>query len=314
MDGSSGLATAATVPPFLLFLFLIRHFAKKEEAEDNDKEDDPKFPELNKNKTKVTPKPAAEKNLEQPPMTKKKEVADEKEEALFEKNKRLRATLIIQLWVRKLQLKNKNISDAVKIENVQKKIILKRAAIELHWATTRGTDTFTKVATEELEGYIQGDIDEKIEGLSAEATGDTTGGEITVENEETKAYKSAKDALKIDIKPRGVAQKIRILIGYVQITAALVTSFDIPWPPTFLSLIKGLTVVNFNFMDFLAPISQCDLHTPFLKQAAFHMAILPLCATCILGAAIVAALFQKIHVVRQRAFGLMITLIFLLCE
>ena len=32
-DGTTGLATAATIPPFLLFFFLVYHFGKKEEKE-----------------------------------------------------------------------------------------------------------------------------------------------------------------------------------------------------------------------------------------------------------------------------------------
>ena len=142
-------------------------------------------------------------------------------------------------------------------------------------------------------------------------TGDHEGqGEITIENEDTDAVKVLKESLRD--KPKGVTQKFRILIGYLQITSALATSFDIPWPPVFLGLLDGLTIINFNFMDFISPISQCDLHTPFLKQAAFHMAILPLCILVILPATIVAAMCQKVHVVRERAFGLVVTLIFFL--
>ena len=55
-----------------------------------------------------------------------------------------------------------------------------------------------------------------------------------------------------------------------------------------LHFLSSLTFINFNFMDFFAPLSPCLLYTPFLKQAAFHMAILPLAGLIIVLAALAA--------------------------
>ena len=111
---------------------------------------------------------------------------------------------------------------------------------------------------------------------------------------------------------RTLGHRLRILIGYAQITSALVFSFDIPWPPLTLGFLKSLTFINFNFMDFFAPIDPCLLHTPFLKQAVFHMAIPPLCAVVIVSASLVATLRNKAKDVWPKAKATLVTIIFLL--
>merc|ERR1711865_522538 len=111
---------------------------------------------------------------------------------------------------------------------------------------------------------------------------------------------------------RTLGHRLRILIGYAQIASALVFSFDIPWPPMTLKFLKSLTFINFNFMDFFAPIDPCLLHTPFLKQAAFHMAILPLCVFVILSASFVAMLRIKSKDVWPKAKSTLVTIVFLL--
>jgi hypothetical protein len=54
------------------------------------------------------------------------------------------------------------------------------------------------------------------------------------------------------------------------------------------------------------------LYTPFLKQAAFHMSLLPLCILMIAFAAIVARCFQQQRVVKERAGSMLVTIVFLL--
>jgi len=65
-------------------------------------------------------------------------------------------------------------------------------------------------------------------------------------------------------------------------------------------------------MDFFAPIDPCLLHTPFLAQAAFHMAILPLCVVVTVSAAAVALLRKKATVVWPKAKSTLVTIVFLL--
>jgi uncharacterized membrane protein len=110
----------------------------------------------------------------------------------------------------------------------------------------------------------------------------------------------------------GLANKMRILIGYLQITSALLSSFDIPWPPMTMQLLQSLTFVNFNFMEFFLPLDPCVLHTSFLSQAAFHMAILPICALVVVVAAVCATCCGQRKVVVQRAKTAMVTIVFLL--
>jgi hypothetical protein len=73
-----------------------------------------------------------------------------------------------------------------------------------------------------------------------------------------------------------------------------------------------LTFVNFNFMEFFLPLDPCVLHTSFLSQAAFHMAILPICALVVVVAAACATFCGHRKVVVQRAKTAMVTIVFLL--
>ena len=43
----------------------------------------------------------------------------------------------------------------------------------------------------------------------------------------------------------------RILVGFMQIMNGLVSGFDIPWPPMFLSIIGSLSLINFDFVRLL---------------------------------------------------------------
>jgi len=159
-----------------------------------------------------------------------------------------------------------------------------------------------------IQDGIQGEIDGAVEDETAAATGDTAGDEVEADTGNIDVVNLPGMNLKIG----SIGNKFRILIGWLQITAALVISFDVPWPPVTLNLFKGLTFINFNFMDFFAPLDPCTLYTPFLKQAAFHMSILPLCILMVLPAAILAMSCQKVRVVKERAGSMLVTIVFLL--
>ena len=175
------------------------------------------------------------------------------------------------------------------------------------------------VHNSEIMDFIQEEGQEEMEGV-AESAGGAGEDEIEVEYDGVtdKLHNLAdkihvKDFAKFMLKTgKSLGHKLRILIGWLQITCSLVTSFDVPWPPVALDLFKGLTFINFNFMDFFEPLDACSLHTPFLKQAAFHMAILPLCLLVITGAAVLAMMFNKAQIVIERAGSVLVTLVFLL--
>ena len=117
--------------------------------------------------------------------------------------------------------------------------------------------SLSDTAKEWVEGEVHGNIDDKLAGLTEDNAGDI------VENVGA---------------PESLFTRLRILIGYTQICAALNLAFEIPWPPAFVEFIKGLTFINLNFLDVLAPLNPCALTTSFLTTGAVHMAILPICA------------------------------------
>ena len=176
------------------------------------------------------------------------------------------------------------------------------------------------MVTEVVVGEVQGEVDGRVEEVTANATGDTAGGDIEADTGKVSDLSTVGLGGLSSLRKgatqrfRTLGHRLRILIGYAQITSALVFSFDIPWPPMTLKFLKSLTFINFNFMDFFAPIDPCLLHTPFLKQAAFHMAILPLCAVMIVSASVVAMLRNKVvaKVVWPKAKSTLVTIVFLL--
>ena len=131
--------------------------------------------------------------------------------------------------------------------------------------------SLTDTAKEWVEGEVQGNIDDKVVDLTGDNAGDI------VENVGA---------------PESLFTRLRILIGYTQICAALNLAFEIPWPPAFVEFIKGLTFINLSFLDVLAPLNPCALTTSFLTTGAVHMAILPI-------SAIFVYLAQKIAIVMR---------------
>jgi len=79
-----------------------------------------------------------------------------------------------------------------------------------------------------------------------------------------------------------------------------------------LHFLRSLTFINFNFMDVFAPLSPCLLYTPFSKQAAFHMAILPLAGLIIVLAALAAKGCNKGVDVWPRVKAAFVSVVFLL--
>merc|ERR1712166_1585060 len=185
-----------------------------------------------------------------------------------------------------------------------------KAEVALALAQTLRGGGLVPDVLEGIQEGIQGEIDGAIEGETAAATGDTAGDEVEADTGNIDVVNLP--GMNLKMGAGSIGNKFRILIGWLQITAALVISFDIPWPPVTLNLFKGLTFINFNFMDFFAPLEPCTLYTPFLKQAAFHMSILPLCILMVLPAAILAMSCQKARVVKERAGSMLVTIIFLL--
>ena len=198
----------------------------------------------------------------------------------------------------------------------QRKDHLNAMRLETALALHRGKEATAHVREDmfnAVEEVAQGEAEGAAEGEVATATGDTTGGEIEADTGDVQALHHFLPPMKMTSLSSSLGHKIRILIGYLQITSSLVTSFDVPWPPITLNLFQSLTFINFNFMDFFAPLDPCALYTPFLKQAAFHMAILPLCLCFIVPAALLAmCCCNKAKAVMEKAGHVTVTFIFLL--
>ena len=173
--------------------------------------------------------------------------------------------------------------------------------------------TITKSLKDGAEEQSRAMVEDEITGTVASASGDTTDGEIGADTDgATKGL--ATEIAAIKHVSSGVAGRLRILIGFLQIMAGMVSGFSIPWPPMFLSAINFVTVINFDFVSVLAYLDPCSLYSPFLTSAAFHMALLPLFALIVIAAAIVArcCLRNKVTVVSKRAKGIMLELMMFL--
>ena len=383
-DGTTGLATAGTVPPFLLFLCLLYHFGKKEVVEEDEEEKSNTkktstkntkiVPTLNKSSDKsstlekeyqntsagptkiVTINNSSDKSSKldtiasrggrsgrgarggarggrggrggkRPPQEKEyqntsagpttsaklntsttsssKMTTPEEDEAAAAKHEfyQSAAASTAALKIQSMFYKSRGKSNDLATRHKRHK-----AEVALALAQTLRGGGLVPDVLEEIQDGIQDGIDGAVEGETATATGDTAGDEVEADTGNIDVV----NLPGMNLKMGSIGNKFRILIGWLQITAALVISFDVPWPPVTLNLFKGLTFINFNFMDFFAPLDPCALYTPFLKQAAFHMSILPLCILMVLPAAILAMSCQKARVVKERAGHMLVTIIFLL--
>ena len=141
------------------------------------------------------------------------------------------------------------------------------------------------------------------------------GGDTTTEALEEETLRIALEAATyLATASTEILGRSRILVGFMQIMNGLVSGFDIPWPPMFLSIIGSLSLINFDFVRLLGGLDACALYSPYLMASAFHMAILPFMASMITVAALVAkvVLRNDSHVVMKRAKGAMLELIMLL--
>ena len=70
--------------------------------------------------------------------------------------------------------------------------------------------------------------------------------------------------------------RAKILLGFMQINAALNLSVDVPWPSAFLSFINFSKIMNVDFMAIASPFSPCSFQSNYLEIFYMHMSILPL--------------------------------------
>jgi len=297
-----------------------------EEEEEKKDENQKKKKKKKKNTTKVAPAKSNVSKVEEkeedvaPAAATKgdKEEEQEQEQEQEEKQRARReartrhamATLAIQAWWYKTRSKEDS--------HMRAKHQMAHTARTFHRLSLNAGPSAGALAIDMVTEVVGTAGEERVEEATAEATGDTAGEEIEADMGEV-PHANTFGLGGLSNLRKGAAQRfrtlghrLRILIGYAQITSALVFSFDIPWPKMTLGFLKSLTFINFNFMDFFAPIDPCLLHTPFLKQAAFHMAILPLCVFVILSASFVAMLRIKSKDVWPKAKSTLVTIVFLL--
>ena len=339
-DGTRGIIIAATVPPLLLFLVLLVYFCrvsnKVKENQSGHQAKDQKLTKAmkkqNKKKNKIKKKkklkstikvlPAASNKVTQPvskvaqatskvaPAASKVNKVEEKKTEEKQRANSILAALAIQVWWYRTRGKeDQRMRARHHLAHTARKF--QHILLNASSAGALAIDMVTEVVVSE----VQGEVDGRVEAATAEATGATTGGEIEADmGQEPNMSTIGLGSLEADTTQRfrSLDHRMRILIGYAQITSALVFSFDIPWPPMTLTFLKFLTFVNFNFMDFFAPIDPCLLHTSFLKQATFHMAILPLCVFVVMSAALLAMRGDKSKVVWSKAKSTLVTIVFLL--
>jgi hypothetical protein len=284
-DGTTALLLVSTVPPFLLFVFLALYLSLSREggccSSEAEKE------EIKSNITKVSPATVSALPTRTPDRNNITKVSPVTVPALPPKPKK------------KLKRNLTNVRTAVSISHYS--------------SNDESKNQIAEVVAEQITGMVEETVEENVNEI-----GGATGGEIEIDTGRISRKVTIRhDAPGLSIRSwvgqiRKFGHRVRILIGYLQISSALVFSFDVPWPPETLRLLKSLTFINFNFMDFFQPLEPCMLYTPFLKQATFHMAILPLCGLTVLAAGVVALKCNKPSVVWPRAKSVMVTLVFLL--
>ena len=288
-DGYTGIIFAATVPPILFFIFVLVFFCRRV----NSSKEKP----IEK-KTSVKKKSSSSSKIVPSNQIVPKETKTSV--AVTNNITTSAATTSAATTSAATTTTNNRLSENTRNHFEQAKIAVQ--ALTILNNSVAGTGV-SELVGETIEEHIIEEI-----------TGDMTSEEIeadTAENTFENKFHIDQSATTNHFKKR-MAGRLRILIGYLQITSALVFSFDIPWPPMTLRLLKSLTFINFNFIDVFAPLDPCVLHTSFLKQAAFHMAILPLCTVVIVLAALLGLIRNKAAVIRSKAKSTLVNLVFLL--
>ena len=193
-------------------------------------------------------------------------------------------------------------------------------------------------ATDGAVGATKDAAGEELEGMVAEASGDTMEEDIEADTdgaanialgvaprrfsrglsiEGLKDAEHAMEELAAEMykMERQLAGRLRIIIGFLQIQSALVFSFSIPWPPMFSALTSSFMIFHFDFMTIFSGIDPCSLYTPFLEATTFHMLFLPL-VSVIVGLAMIIAchvcMRQQKLIVVSRAKSVMMELILFL--
>ena len=174
-------------------------------------------------------------------------------------------------------------------------------------------ETVLEQATDGAVGATKDAAGEELEGMVAEASGDTMEEDIEADTdgaanialgaaprrfslsrgvsmEGLKDAEHAMEELAAEMykMERQLAGRLRIIIGFLQIQSALVFSFSIPWPPMFSALTSSFMIFHFDFMTIFSGIDPCSLYTPFLEATIFHMLFLPL-VSVLVGLAMIFA-------------------------
>eukprot|EP00942_MAST-04A_sp_MAST-4A-sp1_P010810 g10810.t1 len=110
--------------------------------------------------------------------------------------------------------------------------------------------------------------------------------------------------------------RLKILLGYVQIIAAMNFSVNVPWPKLFLLFISFAKFLNIDFMKIAALFSPCSFKSNFLEVFYLHMLVLPLIflftaiAFCI--ARCRTRYHEKVQAMFNKTFSLLNFIVFLL--
>jgi hypothetical protein len=79
----------------------------------------------------------------------------------------------------------------------------------------------------------------------------------------------------------------------MQVFSSLNVSFQIPWPPMFVSILDNMKIANIDFMSFFTPLSPCSFSLPFLSAFYAHMCLLPAIYLCVKVSQWITSLFRK---------------------
>ena len=235
---------------------------------------------------------------------------------------------------------NKKIEGEVEEEGEEAATEEEEAAAAAEEEAAAAEETVLEQATDGAIGAAEDTAGEELEGMVAEASGDTMEEDIEADTDgaanialgaaprrfslsrgmSMKDLTDAEHAMEelaseMYQMERKLAGRLRIIIGFLQIQSALVFSFSIPWPPMFSSLTSSFMIFHFDFMTIFSGIDPCSLYTPFLEATTFHMLFLPL-VSVIVGLAMIIAchvcMRQQKLIVVSRAKSVMMELILFL--
>ena len=215
----------------------------------------PILPKKKMNASTTPPIPLKSSQLKQ-----KKITATPIEAAASAERRNAAALKIQNMYYKSQHYKSQHNSKKKRIK--QHKAEFELAMVQTLQMAQPATSSVVEEAAGLVEEMIQGEINGRVEEETAAATGDTTSGEVKVDTGNVNVVQLPSMPMNFKLTGAGsIGDKLRILIGWLQVTAALVVSFDIPWPPVTLNLFKSLTFMNFNFMDVLEPLGKHDTQT-----------------------------------------------------